>query len=131
MLDVGLLGAMSGIDVKTLLEGNEIFEEFKGSLTEQYVLCQLKACTDCDVFYWSSDTASSEVDFIIQIGQNNIPIEVKSSENLQAKSLKVFVEKYNNKINVRTSMSDYREESWLINIPLYCIDNIESIIKDV
>ena len=131
MLDVGLLGAMSGIDVKTLLEGNEIFEEFKVSLTEQYVLCQLKACTDCDVFYWSSDTASSEVDFIIQIGQNNIPIEVKSSENLQAKSLKVFVEKYNNKINVRTSMSDYREESWLINIPLYCIDNIESIIKDV
>lgn len=129
LLDVGLLSAMAGVDAKTLLEGNEVFEEFKGSLTEQYVLCQLKECTDLDVFYWSSDSGISEVDFITQMGKNNVPIEVKSSENLQAKSLKVFVEKYNTKINVRTSMSDYRKESWLINIPLYSIGNIESIIE--
>ena len=114
LLDVGLLGAMAGIDSKTLLEGNDIFEEFKGSLTEQYVLCQLKQCT--------------ELDFITQIGRDNIPIEVKASENLQAKSLKTFVQKYNTKINVRTSMSDYRKENWLINIPLYSIGNIEKII---
>ena len=129
LLDVGLLSAMAGVDAKTLLEGNEVFEEFKGSLTEQYVLCQLKECTDLDVFYWSSDSGIAEINFITQIGKNNVPIEVKSSENLQAKSLKAFVEKYNNKINVRTSMSDYRKETWLINIPLYSIGNIESIIE--
>ena len=77
MLDVGLLAAMSGVDDKTLLEGNEIFEEFKGSLTEQYVLCQLKECTNLDVFYWSSDKGIAEIDFITQIGKNNVPIEVK------------------------------------------------------
>ena len=120
---------MANVDIKTLLDGNDIFEEFKGSLAEQYVLCELKACTNLDVFYWSSDTGSSEVDFIMQIGKNNVPIEVKANENLQAKSLKTFVEKYNNKINVRTSMSDYRKENWLINIPLYCIGNIESIVE--
>lgn len=128
LLDVGLLGAMARIDSKTLLEGNDIFEEFKGSLTEQYVLCQLKQCTELDVFYWSSDTGTAEIDFITQIGKNNIPIEVKANENLQAKSLKSFVQKYNTKINVRTSMSNYRKEDWLINIPLYSIGNIEKII---
>ena len=129
LLDVGLLAAMSGIDSKTLLEGNEIFEEFKGSLTEQYVLCQLKQCTSLDIFYWSSDTGISEIDFITQIEKNNIPIEVKANENLQAKSLKTFVQKYNSKINVRTSMTDYRKEDWLTNIPLYLIGNIEEILK--
>lgn len=129
LLDVGLLSAMSGIDAKTILEGNEIFNEFKGSLTEQYVLCQLKQCTNLDIFYWSADTGTAEVDFITQIGTNNVPIEVKASENLQAKSLKTFVQKYNTKINVRTSMSDYRKEDWLINIPLYSIGNIEKITQ--
>ena len=127
LLDVGLLSAMSGIDAKTLLEGNDVFEEFKGSLTEQYVLCQLKECTDLDVFYWSSDTGISELDFITQIGKDNVPIEVKASENLQAKSLKSFVQKYETKFNVRTSMSDYRNDDWITNIPLYCIANIEKI----
>lgn len=129
MLDVGLLSALAGIDAKTLLEGNEIFEEFKGSLTEQYVLCQLKECTDLDIYYWSSDTGMAEVDFITQIGRNNVPIEVKASENLQAKSLKSFVKKYETKINIRTSMSAYRKENWLINIPLYSIGNIVKIIS--
>lgn len=129
LLDVGLLSAMAGVDAKTLLEGNEIFEEFKGSLTEQYVLSQLKQCTDLDIFYWSSDTGTSEVDFIAQIEKNNVPIEVKANENLQAKSLKTFIQKYNTKINIRTSMSDYRKNDLIINIPLYSIGNIEKIIK--
>ena len=128
LLDVGLLAAKAGIDAKTLLEGNDIFEEFKGSLTEQYVLCQLKQCTNLDIFYWSSDTGIAELDFITQIGKINIPIEVKANENLQAKSLKTFVQKYNTKINIRTSMSDYRKEEWLVNIPLYDIGNIESVV---
>ena len=129
LLDVGLLGAMADLDSKTILEGNDIFEEFKGSLTEQYVLCQLKECTELNVFYWSSEKGIAEIDFIVQIGKNNVPIEVKSNENLQAKSLKSFVEKYNTKINVRTSMANFRVQEWLTNIPLYSIGNIEKIIK--
>lgn len=130
LLDVGLLSAMAGIDAKTLLEGNEIFREFKGSLTEQYVVCQLKECTDLDIFYWSSDTGTAEVDFIAQIGKNNVPIEVKANENLQAKSLKTFVQKYDNKVNVRTSMTSYRKDDWITNIPLYSIGNIEKIVEN-
>ncbi len=130
LLDVGLLTAMAGVDAKTLLEGNEVFQEFKGSLTEQYVLCQIKECTNLDTFYWSSDTGTAEIDFITQIDGNNVPIEVKANENLQSKSLKSFVQKYNTKINVRTSMSSYRKEEWLINIPLYSIGNIEKIIAN-
>ncbi len=129
LLDVGLLSAMAGIDAKTLLEGNAIFEEFKGSLTEQYVLCQLKQCAELDVFYWTSNTGMAEVDFITQIGRDNVPIEVKASENLQAKSIKSFIQKYHTRINVRTSMSNYRKEESMINIPLYMIGNIEKIIK--
>ena len=128
LLDVGLLAAMAGIDSKTLLDGNEVFEEFKGSLTEQYVLCQLKQCTQLDIFYWTSDTGTAEIDFITQIKKDNVPIEVKASENLQAKSLKTFIQKYNSKINVRTSMSDFRREEKIVNIPLYNIGNIESIL---
>lgn len=79
------------------------------------------------IFYWLSDTGVAEVDFIAQIGKNNVPIEVKASENLQAQSLKSFVQKYDTKINVRTSMSNYREDDWVINIPLYSIGNIEVV----
>ncbi len=129
LLDTGLLSAMAGLDARTILEGNEIFEEFKGSLTEQYVLCQLKQCTELNIFYWSAEGGTAELDFITQIGHNNVPIEVKANENLQAKSLKIFVNKYNTKVNVRTSMSDYRKEEWLINIPLYSIGNIEKIVE--
>ena len=120
---------MAGVDIKTLLDGNDVFKEFKGSLTEQYVLCQLKECTQLDVFYWSSETGIAELDFITQIGKDNVPIEVKSGESLQAKSLKSFIQKYNSKVNVRTSMSNYKKDDSIINIPLYSIGNIERIIK--
>lgn len=128
ILDVGLLGAMTRIDAKILLEGNDIFTEFKGSFTEQFVLTQLKSNKDIPIFYWSAERATAELDFVVQLGTYVVPIEVKSEENLQAKSLKAFVERYNTKTNVRTSMSDYRKEDWLINIPLYNIGNIENII---
>lgn len=128
LLDVGLLCAMANIDATTIIDGNEIFVEFKGSLTEQFVLTELKTNTDVPIFYWSADKGIAEVDYIIQLGKNNIPIEVKSNENLQAKSLKSFVQKYDTKVNVRTSMANYRKEDWLINIPLYMIGNINEII---
>ena len=128
MLDVGLLGAMANIDEKILLEGSKIFTEFKGSLTEQFVLTELKSNKDISVFYWSAERATAEVDFIIQLGTDVIPIEVKAEQNLKAKSLKEFVNKYGTTKNVRTSMAEYKKDEWLTNIPLYAIGEIEKII---
>jgi len=127
-MDVGLLAAMGDIEVKTLLEGNAIFEEFKGSLTEQYVLQQLKVNPDMPVYYWSAETGVAEVDFVIQFSGKVIPIEVKAEENLHAKSLRSYYQKYNPEITLRTSMSDYRKEGWLINIPLYAIGELTNLI---
>lgn len=128
--DVGLLAAMNDIDSKTLLYGNSIFEEFKGALTEQYVLQQLISNGDVGVYYWSAENATSEIDFLIQCVGNIIPIEVKAEENLHAKSLRFFVQKYNCPISIRTSMSPYREESWMTNIPLFAIGTwLKQLIK--
>lgn len=128
ILDTGLLGAMTGINEKTLLEGNSIFTEFKGALTEQFVLQQLKNMRDISIFYWSAEKSTAEIDFIIQSENKIIPIEVKAEENLQAKSLKTFYEKYNNQNCIRTSMSDYREQEWIKNIPLYYINELLNLI---
>ncbi len=123
VVDVGLLSALGNIDIKILLERNAIFEEFKGSLSEQYVLQQLVS-HKINPFYWSADKAESEVDFVFQYQDKVFPIEVKASENLQSKSLKVYHAKYNPFIALRTSMSNYRRENWLLNIPLYCMSTI-------
>lgn len=128
ILDVGILGAMTRIDEKILLEGSKIFTEFKGSFTEQFVLSELKSNKDIPIFYWSAERATAEIDFLIQLGSDIIPIEVKAEENLKAKSLKEFVTKYNTSKNIRTSMTEYRKEDWLINIPLYVIGEIVNII---
>jgi predicted AAA+ superfamily ATPase len=123
ILDVGLLSAMGGLTRQTILQGNSIFSEFKGALAEQFVLQHLKIRQFFQVFYWSSDTSQGELDFVIQNNDRVIPIEVKAEENLKAKSLKSFFEKFNPTMSVRTSMSDYRKESWLVNVPLYAIDS--------
>ena len=127
--DVGLLGAMGDIDVKTLIEGNVIFEEFKGALTEQYVLQQLLTIPDLAIYYWSAERSSSEIDFLVQSIGEVIPIEVKAEENLQAKSLKTFCQKYAPTTPIRTSMSDFRKEDWLTNLPLYAISELNKIIS--
>jgi predicted AAA+ superfamily ATPase len=123
-LDVGLLGAMGNIDSKIILEGHTIFEEFKGALTEQFVLQQLKAAGDQPLHYWSAERGIAEVDFVIQLKDRVIPIEVKAEENLQSKSLKSYVAKYQPQTAIRTSMSNFREEEWLTNWPLYAISEI-------
>ena len=128
ILDVGLLGAMGDIDVKTLLAGNSIFEEFKGALTEQYVLQQLRQIPNLAIYYWSSERATSEIDFLVQSLGVVIPIEVKAEENLHAKSLRAFCQKYSYTLAVRTSMSDFRKEDWLTNLPLYAISELEELV---
>lgn len=128
LLDVGLLSAMTELDPKTLLDGSRIFEEFKGALTEQYVLQQLKATDALPVNYWSADSGTAEVDFVIQSHGLIVPVEVKAAENLKAKSLRVYREKFAPEISVRTSLSDFRREAWLVNIPLYGISQIQKQI---
>ena len=117
--DVGLLSCMAELEARTLLEGDAVFKEFKGSLTENYV-CQELTTRGKTPYYWSSER-TAEVDFVFKHNSNILPLEAKAEENLQGKSLKVYCEKFNPKVALRTSMRDYREESWLTNIPLYGI----------
>lgn len=128
--DVGLLSAMGELSAQVIVDGNKIFTEFKGALTEQYVLQQLISQLNVHAYYYSAEKSRGEVDFLVQGSSSVVPIEVKAEENLQAKSLKAFVEKYNPQYAVRTSMSDYREESWLTNIPLYNIDRVMKYIEE-
>lgn len=121
-LDIGLLSAQSHLDASVLLDGSRIFSEFKGALTEQYVLQQLIANQDNPVFYWATEKGTAEVDFVVQQKQAVIPIEVKAEENLKAKSLKVYVEQFQPEHAFRFSMADYREQDWLVNVPLYSIE---------
>ena len=127
LLDVGLLGCMTGLKQKTLIEGNNLFVEFKGALTEQYVCQQLKTIEDLNIYYYTNERGNCEIDFVIDRDNQIIPIEVKAEENLRAKSLKTYSEKFSPDICVRTSMSDYRKEDWLINLPLYAIETIKEL----
>lgn len=119
LVDIGLLNAIGNLDQKILLEKNQILQEFKGALTEQFVCQQLKIKNE--LYYWTAPNATAEIDFIIQHQNNIIPIEVKAEENLKAKSLKLFVERFSPTMAIRTSMNMHRKESWLTNIPLYAI----------
>lgn len=121
LVDVGLAGAMCSLSSRTLLDGNAAFVEFKGALTENYVLQELKAMTDYDIFYYSNDNSTFEIDFLAENDDMVIPIEVKAEENLRAKSFRTYCEKYSPDIAIRTSMSDYRKQEWMTNIPLYAI----------
>jgi uncharacterized protein len=119
LLDIGLLNALANVNQQILLEKNNVLTEYKGALTEQYVCQQLKIKNE--LYYWTADKATAEVDFLVQYKNDIIPIEVKAEENLKAKSLKVYVEKYNATKALRISMQNYKEESWLTNVPLYAV----------
>lgn len=138
MLDVGLLGAKANLNAKTLLEGNAVFQEFKGALTEQYVQQQLRADCGIEPCYWSRENGKAEVDFLYQASDGIVPIEVKAEENLQAKSLKIYCELFHPNFSVRTSMADYRTSKQIIgkhscrmiNLPLYAINQIRKECDD-
>lgn len=129
VVDVGLLGCMTGLSPKILLDGNDLFTEFKGALTEQYVCQQIKTLENLSIYYYTNDRGSCEVDFVVDTGERTVPVEVKAEVNLKAKSLKTYYEKYQPEISIRTSMADYRPEEWLMNLPLYAIEEICSCIS--
>lgn len=127
VLDVGLLGCMTGLHQRTLLDGNALFVEFKGALTEQYVCQQLKTLADLELCYYTNDRGSCEVDFVVDTGGRVMPLDVKAETNLRAKSLKTYREKFSPELAIRTSMADYRKEDGLVNLPLYAIGQIGSL----
>lgn len=126
IVDVGLLGCMVGLKQGVLLDGNELFVEFKGALTEQYVCQQLSTLEELNVYYYTNDRGSCEIDFLIDTGEKIVPVEVKAETNLKSKSLRSYCDRFSPELAVRTSMSDYKKESWLVNLPLYAIEEILS-----
>lgn len=124
LVDVGLLGAMSHLDKETVIGGSDIFEKFKGALTEQYVCQQL--VSDCGLvpYYWSAENSSGEIDFLVQRRNSVFAIEVKAEENLRSKSLRAFMESHSDVEAVRFSLSGYREQGWMRNVPLYAMSDM-------
>ena len=123
LLDVGLLGAMARLKTTTIISGNEIFTEFKGALTEQYVMQQL--LLKYEPYYFSKAKSTQEIDFLIEDDEDNvIPIEVKAETNVKAKSLRQFVQDNHPKIAFRISMNTYKTEEWLVNVPLYAANSL-------
>jgi len=127
LCDIGLLSAISGLEAKTILEGDAMFTEFKGALTEQYACQEMKHFNNTDIAYWTNDSATAEIDFILQMDGNIIPIEVKSSINLKAKSLVVYREKFQPKTEIRTSLANYNQNGTLFDIPLYMLSELQRI----
>ncbi|MBQ9234516.1 MAG: ATP-binding protein [Lachnospiraceae bacterium] len=123
-LDVGLLGAMSELDVKSLLEGNRVFVEFKGAMSEQYVLQQLLT-TEYTPYYYSNEQSRNEIDFLIQVNSDIVPIEVKAEENVYSKSLRAFMDKFKSEYAIRFSMNNYIKQNKIINIPLWNVSGID------
>ncbi len=129
ILDIGLLGALSNLSQKTIIEDNQIFTEFKGALTEQYVLQQLKNKTNKQINYWTSRSNIAEIDFVLQVENLIIPIEVKATTNLKAKSLAQYRKEYMPPKAVRTSLANYKADGDLYNIPLYMIGILETLLE--
>lgn len=127
-LDIGLLSAMNKVKPETLMMGNELFTIFKGALTEQFVAQHLVTFVDF-LYYWSAENSRGEIDFLVQINDTILPIEVKAEENLQSKSLRIFVTKNAGLLGVRLSMSDYREQEWMVNYPLYAVEALNATSK--
>lgn len=121
VLDTGLLGALSGLEASVLLQGSGVFEEFKGALTEQYVLQQIVAARDSVPMYWAPEEGRAELDFAIERLGALVPIEVKAEENLKSKSLRSYIDRFRPTEAWRFSLANYREQDDMTNVPLYAI----------
>lgn len=124
MLDVGLLGALSELPAESIIDGNEIFVEFKGALTEQYVLQQIISDTEYIPYYYGTEKANFEQDFLIQKDKSIVPIEVKAEVNVHSQSLRAYCNKFEPAEAVRFSTRKYEEQEWMKNIPLYAVCNL-------
>lgn len=130
LLDIGLLSAMSALDVRVILEGDRLFTEFKGALTEQYVCQELQNISNLEMSYWGNDSGNAEVDFVVQCNSFIVPVEAKAAMNLKAKSLKTYIDKFNPPFAIRTSLADYNQTANLYDVPLFMIGNITEICQN-
>lgn len=129
MNDVGLLSCLSGLHPEILLHGNDLFVEFKGALTEQYVMQELTCLSEFQSGYYTNGRSTAEIDFLIDIGTSILPLEVKASTNLKAKSLKTYIEAFGPSQAIRCSMADYRRENIILNLPLFAVGYIRSYLQ--
>ena len=122
VLDVGLLGALTMAQPDQILIGNNVFSEYKGAFTENFVLQQLKSLPYLPIYYYSKPSSTQEIDFIVQAGSEILPIEVKAEENVKAKSLAAFIThdfaSYHLK-GIRFSMRGFQDQKWMENVPLF------------
>jgi predicted AAA+ superfamily ATPase len=128
LCDIGLLSALVSLEAKVILEGDALFTEFKGALTEQYTCQELKLLDNIEIAYWVNDSATAEIDFILQLKNRIIPLEVKSSTNLKAKSLSVYRQKFQPETEIRTSLAKYNRGNNLIDIPLYALGGLAAVL---
>ena len=118
MNDIGLMCALGDLNAEIILSGNELFKEFKGTISEQFVLQQLLV-QGYRPYYWAPENSQAEIDFLIQRENQIVPIEVKSAENLKSRSLRSYYDKYQPSLCIRTSLADFKAQDWMQNIPLY------------
>lgn len=132
MLDCGLMGAQANVPADRILIGDNIFKEYKGAFTEQYVAQQLMAMPDTSIFYYSNDNSTMEIDFLVQQGSEVTPIEVKAEENLRSKSLRTYIERHPGLHGIRFSMNGYKRQEWMTNVPLYAVATLgsEFVVKN-
>ena len=128
--DTGLLSALTRIDPAVIISGSEVYDMFKGALTEQYVLQELIASGWKSISYYSNDRSSAEIDFLLESGSDIVPLEVKSGINLRAKSLKAYHEKYSPRLSLRTSLAPFIDQGWLVNVPLYAVSALRKVCRD-
>ena len=132
IVDIGLLSAITNLDTRVILEKTTIFDEFKGALTEQFVCQELKSTFsgEMPIYYWTNETSRAEIDFILQVSNIIVPVEVKATTNLKAKSLNNFIDKFKPEKSIRTSLADYKiNENNLFDIPLYAVSEFSNLIK--
>ena len=127
--DVGILRRLARLPYQAVLAGEDVFSNFKGKLAENFVLQQLRTMKYDPVCYWTNAGGRAEVDFLIQNGNQVIPIETKSGLNLKAQSLRTYRSKYHPEIAIRTSMSNLRLDNGLLNIPLYLLSELPRMLK--
>ncbi len=133
LVDIGLLGCMAGLSEKVLIHGDELFTQFKGALTEQFVLQQIQTLDASGIYYWSNSKGSAELDFLLDTGDTLIPLEVKAERNLKSKSLKVYLDKFSPPVAIRSSLAGYEKSvntaGTLIDLPLWAIAEVFSCIE--
>lgn len=129
MLDIGLLGAMNNMSESTLIEGSKFFAQYKGALTEQFVLQEMQCAGFRPIHYWAPETGIAEIDFVIQHESSIIPIEVKAERNLRAKSLAAFISRYHSTLAIRTSLSSYQQGATVLDLPLYAISTLRAVLE--